>query len=291
MKPAPFDYLRPPTMEDALTALAELGEDAQPIAGGQSLVAMQALRVSRPAVLVDIGRIDGLAGIERERNGIRIGATTRQNALLSDPVIASDLPALAKAARMIGHHQTRNRGTVGGSVALADPASELPAFMLAMGATIVLASASGQREVAANDFFEGPYMTARRADELIVSLFVPLGRDTRVAVGEIARRPGDFAMTGVVVRLDMARSLGRDRIEAAGFGWFGMGPAPMRAPTAEAALAGAKPGAVDIAAVAAMAVGDCDPVDDVHATRAYRIDAGTELVTRVLARALNGENG
>lgn len=289
MKPAAFDYLRPASMDEALAALAEHGEDAQPIAGGQSLVAMQALRVARPAVVIDINRIAGLSGISEEKDGLRIGALTRQNALISDPVVARRLPALAAAARYIGHHQTRSRGTVGGSISLADPASELPAFMLATGAILSLVSQNGRREIDAADFFQGPYTTARRPDELLVDVFIPLGKETRVAVGEIARRRGDFAMTGLVVRVDVQRSLGRRKIESAGFGWFGMGSTPLRAPTAEAALAGQRLGTIDIEAVAAQAVADCDPVDDGHATRAYRQDAGRVLAARVLRQIIDGD--
>lgn len=285
MKPPPFDYLVPDTLDEALAALREHGDDAQPLAGGQSLAPMLALRVARPRVLVDINRIAALGGVHETRHGVRLGATTRQVTILRDAAVASRLPALAETTRFIGHYQTRNRGTIGGSISLADPAAELPAFALAMDAELELRSVDGGRTVTARDFFVGPYTTARRPDELLTSITFEPTRDDRIGVDEIARRPGDFAMTGMVARLVIRRG----RIREAALAWFGMGSQPIRASRAETALAGSKLKAVDIMAIAQAAVAETEPPTDGHATADYRRAAGRTLAARLLTNLLSKE--
>jgi 2-furoyl-CoA dehydrogenase FAD binding subunit len=195
MKPAPFDYLRAETLEEAHAALAAEGGDAAVIAGGQSLVPLLSMRMARPKLVVDIMHVEGLGGISVADNAIRVGAAVRQAALLAWPELGARQPLLAQALPWIGHWQTRARGTVCGSIALADPSAELPLCLLALGGSVVLSSASGRRHVPADDFFTGLMSTARRDDELIETVTFPCRRaGTGYAFGEFARRHGDFAI-------------------------------------------------------------------------------------------------
>ncbi|MET0181560.1 MAG: FAD binding domain-containing protein [Caulobacterales bacterium] len=285
MKPPPFDYVAPATLEAALETLAQYGDDAQPLAGGQSLAAMLALRVARPSVLVDLNRIPELTGIDDAADGLRVGAMTRQVAVLNSEKVRARLPSLAAATSLVGHFQTRNRGTIGGSVSLADPAAENPAFALAMNAEMELRNAKGSRKVAAVNFFDGPYTTARQGDELLTSITYRPSPGARIGVDEIARRPGDFAMTGFVARLNVKDG----KIDEAGFAWFGMASQPLRAPSAEASLKGVALKDIDIRAVAHAAVDDTDPNDDHHASAEYRKKAGRVLAERVLTKLLMSE--
>ncbi len=195
MKPAPFDYLRAETREEVHAALAAEGSDAAVIAGGQSLVPLLSMRMARPKLVVDIMRIAGLAGIAVEDDAIRVGATVRQAELLAWLELAERQPLLAQALPWVGHWQTRARGTVCGSIALADPSAELPLCLLALGGSVVLSSHAGRRTVAAKDFFTGLMSTARRDDELIEAVSFPCRQaETGTAFGEFARRHGDFAI-------------------------------------------------------------------------------------------------
>ena len=195
MKPAPFDYLRAETREEVHAALAAEGSDAAVIAGGQSLVPLLSMRMARPKLVVDIMHVAGLSGIAVEDNAIRVGAAVRQAELLALPGLAARQPLLAQALPWVGHWQTRARGTVCGSIALADPSAELPLCLVALGGSVVLSSASGRRSVAAENFFTGLMSTARRDDELIEAVSFPSARAaTGYAFGEFARRHGDFAI-------------------------------------------------------------------------------------------------
>lgn len=257
------------------------------MAGGQSLMPMLALRLARPSVLVDLNRIDALTGIDTEDGNVRVGALTRQRQALTDPVIRSHLPGLAATTRWVGHYQTRNRGTVGGSVALADPAAEYPAFALALDAVMEAASQRGTRSISVHDFFSGLYTTALAPDELLTAIRFPRWTpDTRFAFDEIARRTGDFALVGIAMALQMSAA---GTIEKAGIAWCGMGPTAIRAPTAEQALAGQDCNAIDAKAVAALAVGDADPGTDTQASRGYRLSVGRHLAARTLESLLAGE--
>src|SRR5579862_3658695 len=170
MKPAPFDYLAPASIDEACAALAEAGGGATILAGGQTLMPLLNLRMSQPFIIVDINKIAALQGITRTDGGTRIGPMTRQCDVLSSAVLARDLPVLVEAVRHVGHHQTRNRGTVGGSIVLGEPAAELPAAAVALGASIEARSTRGTRRIAAGDFYLGPYMNVLEPDELVTGI-------------------------------------------------------------------------------------------------------------------------
>ena len=238
MKPVPFDYIAPATVEHALDALAQLGLEARPLAGGQSLVPMLALRLARPKLLVDLNRIPGLSGIREEGGEIRIGAMTRQAELLASPLVARRLPLLSKALAEVGHAPTRNRGTIGGSLAHADPAAELPSVMLAEDARFVIRSRRGERIVAASDFFRGVFETAIGAGELLTEIRIVA--ETRAGTGfcEVARRQGDFAVVLAATKLALD-GLGRCSWARVVLG--AVGPAPVRCRDIEAELQGLPP--------------------------------------------------
>jgi 2-furoyl-CoA dehydrogenase FAD binding subunit len=196
MKPRPFDYARPDTVDEALAILAEHGDDARVLAGGQTLLAMLNLRVVEPAVLVDITRIPELDVIREMDGKIEVGAAVTQNRLLAWPALAEKLPLLAAALPFVGHFQTRNKGTVCGSVAHADPTSEIPLSLAVLEGEVVLRSRKGMRVLAAGDFQQGMLATARAPDELIAAVRFPVVSGG-VAFREVARRHGDFAIVGV----------------------------------------------------------------------------------------------
>jgi len=284
MKPPAFDYVVAKSADDAVARLAEFGEDARVIAGGQSLVPMLALRLARPSVLVDINRVAELSGTKVEGSNLRIGAMTRQNTIMRDPLVGKHAPALAAATRLVGHHQTRNRGTIGGSLALGEPASEYPATSVALGAQIEVKSKGGSRTIPARDFFEAAYTTALKPGEMISSVIFPHWPEgTVMAVDEIARRPGDFALTGIIVALAIDNG---GKITRAGIAWFGMAQTPCAAVQAEKALLGQAAAKLDIPAIAALAVADTEPWDDIHASGAYRRIVGGRLAARVIKKAL-----
>jgi aerobic carbon-monoxide dehydrogenase medium subunit len=208
MKPASFDYHRPDTLDEALAILAEAGEDAKPLAGGQSLVPAMNFRLARPAILVDLNRLAPLAHITEDADGgLRIGAMTRQRAAERSAAVASKAPLLHQAMPWIAHPQIRNRGTVGGSLAHADPAAELPAVMAALDARFVLQSRSGGRTVSAQSFFKGLLTTDIAAGELLTEVQIPpMPAGAGTAFLELARRHGDFALVGVAVLVVLDRS-------------------------------------------------------------------------------------
>src|SRR5690606_3236990 len=252
-----FDYVRPDSIAEAVEHLANAGGDANVLAGGQTLMPLLALRMAGPSLLVDINRIPDLAGVSRADGAVRLGATTRQNTILADPTVAAHAPGLAKATHFVGHHQTRNRGTIGGSISLAEPAAEYPATALALGAVIEAVSTRGTRKIAADDFFLGPYTTALEPDELVVAVHFPeWAPGTVTHVEEVARRPGDFALVGLVCAL----TVDAGRIAKAGIGWFGMGPTPMKSRQAEAALVGQSVAGLDLKGIAELAIADTDPL-------------------------------
>jgi aerobic carbon-monoxide dehydrogenase medium subunit len=288
MKPAPFEYHRPETVADVVALLAEHGDEAKPLAGGQSLVPLLALRLARFGHLVDLNRVAELAGVRPDGNGngdgngaVVVGAMTRQAAVEHEPVAP---PLLARATPLIGHFQIRNRGTVGGSLAHADPASEYPAVAVALGAELQ----TSRRTIPAADFFVGTWTTALAPDELLVGARFPVwtGR-CGFAVDEVARRLGDFALVGAAVAI----GLGPDgtTVDRAGIGLFGVGSTPLPAGATAKAVAGriaADLTAADLDELGHLAVDDLDPPDDVHASGRYRRRAGARLVARALAAAL-----
>jgi carbon-monoxide dehydrogenase medium subunit len=267
VKPAAFEYFDPDSVEEVLDLLAEHGEDAVVLAGGQSLVPLMNLRLVHPAVVIDLRRLPVEPPTARPEE-VRVGSTMTVSALLAAAELSRLGSGVTEALLSIGHVQIRNRGTVGGCVAHADPAAELPAVLVALDGVVNLRSASGEREVSAGDLFEGPFATSRRPDELLTAVSFPVlaGRSTTL---EVARRPGDFALAGVFVALDGTRA----RIAA-----FGVGDRPVRLREAEAAVAaGSRPGEV-----AAIVRGALDPRDDVHASGAYRRHVAGTLVARAL---------
>lgn len=285
MKPAPFDYHAPETTADVLALLAEHGDEAKPLAGGQSLVPMLALRLTRFEHLIDLNRVPELTGIERENGTLAVGAMTRQAALASTDAV----PLLAQALPLIGHFQIRNRGTVGGSIAHADPAAELPAVALALDAELEIAGSSGSRTQAASEFFTGTWTTTLEPDELLARIRFPVwsGR-AGFAVDEVARRMGDFALVGAVCGVELGDG---DRVDRAAIALFGMGSTPLRAADAEAALRGTEGTADELAEVGRLAVADLDPPEDIHASTSYRRRVGAHVVARALTSALENARG
>jgi carbon-monoxide dehydrogenase medium subunit len=273
MKPAPFEYHAPSTVADACALLAEHGDEAKVLAGGQSLVPILALRLARFEHLVDVNRVDGLSGLERSNGTLTVRAVTRQRVLERDPLVAQAVPLLAKATPLVGHFQIRNRGTVGGSIAHADPASEYPAVAMALDAEIELASAGGGRWIAARDFFAGTWTTAAEPEELLVALRFPVwsGR-CGFAVEEVARRHGDFALAGAVCAVSDER---------AALALFGVASTPVRVDAADEALFGG----ADATEVAALAVRDLAPADDVHASGSTRVKIARHVVERAVTKA------
>jgi len=284
MKPAPFDYVAPGTIDEACTVLAQAGGGATVLAGGQTLMPLLNLRMSQPFIVVDITRIAELQGIRRADGCTRIGPVTRQCELIASEVLTRDLPVLVQAVRHVGHHQTRNRGTVGGSIALGEPAAELPAAAVALGATIEVRSTRGTRRIPAAEFYLGPYMTALEADELVTGITFPDWPPGHVTLfRELAQRPGDFALVGMVGAL----ALEGGRIARAGIAWFGMGPTPIRAQAAEQMLLGQLPAAIDAQGVAERAVADTAPFDDLRASADYRRTVGKRIFAGTLREALH----
>ncbi|HEX7855652.1 MAG TPA: xanthine dehydrogenase family protein subunit M [Sphingobium sp.] len=284
MKAAPFDYVRPDTVEEACAILAEAGGGAQVIAGGQTLMPLLALRMSQPFILVDINRIEALKGVSSVEGGTRIGPVVRQNEVIADELLNRVLPTLTTAVRHVGHHQTRNRGTLGGSIALGEPAAESPATAVALGASVTVRSTRGARTIKAEDLYFGPYATALEPDELLTDIIFPEWPSNTITVfREVAQRPGDFALVGFVGSVVVEGG----RVARAGLAWFGMGPTPIKARAAEAALLGQTIDGLDVAGLAELAIADTAPFDDHHASAEYRRTVGRRIFARTLKEALD----
>ena len=284
MKPAPFDYIAPRTIAEACSTLAEAGGGATVLAGGQTLMPLLNLRMSQPFILVDINKIAELKGVSRVAGGIRIGPMTRQCEVLADEALTRDLPVLVEAMSHVGHHQTRNRGTIGGSISLGEPAAEMPATAVALGASIEVRSIRGTRTVPAEQFYAGPYLTVLEPDELVTGLTYPDWPQGHITVfREVAQRPGDFALLGLVGAL----VIDRGKITRAGLAWFGMGPTPIKARAAEQMLRGRTLAEIDSHAVAERAISDTAPFDDHHASAEYRRTVGKRIFARTLREALD----
>lgn len=265
--------------------LTEYGDEAKPLAGGQSLVPMLAMRLARFDHLIDLNDVGELTGVEHTGDGLRIGAMARQAAIGAHPLVADHAPLLAMATPHIGHFQIRNRGTVGGSLAHADPAAEYPAVAAALDAELEVASVRGTCLMDVADFFEGAFATALDGDELVVAARFPAwDSPSGFAFEEVARREGDFALVGaaVGVELDAAGIIRRTSIAM-----LGVGGAPVRATEAETALVGcrAEGGDLDEAAIGRLALARCEPTDDIHASATYRRRVGAVIVARAVAEA------
>ncbi|XVQ09735.1 FAD binding domain-containing protein [Spirillospora sp. CA-255316] len=285
MKPAAFEYHAPDSVEEAVGLLAELGEDAKAIAGGQSLVPMLALRLAVLEHLVDLRRLEESRGIQPRQGGVWIGAGTTQAAIQRSPQVAEAVPLLARATPLIGHFQIRNRGTLGGSIAHADAAAEYPAVALALDARLEAASPRGTRTIAAADFFQGMWSTALQPDELLTGVLFPEwdGR-SGFAIAEFARRGGDFAIAGAAIAVQLGTG---DRVTRCGIGLFGLGPAPLRASAAEAELEGAVAGEVNADDLGRTVMQGLDSVpSDLHGSADYRKHVGAAMVARAWEQAV-----
>src|ERR1700759_645006 len=238
MKLPPVEYEAPTTVAEAVDLLAEHGDEASVLAGGQSLIPLLALRLARPEVLIDINRVDELSGVSAADGHVTIGAMTREYVAEESGTVADTLPLLAAALPLIGHEAIRSRGTIGGSLAHADPAAELPAVALALDAEFVGRSQSGERVIPAAEWFEGYLATARRPDEILVEVRFPAAAPgTGVSFQEVARRHGDFAMVGLAVSVTLADGVVSDTRLA----FSGLADVPVRAAEAEALLVGQEP--------------------------------------------------
>ena len=284
MKPAAFEYFDPTSIDEALELLARFGADAKPLAGGQSLVPLMNFRLAQPKVLVDLGRVAVLDYIRLDDARLRIGAMTTHAEIEESSMLAAVCPLLPAAARLVGHAQIRSRGTLGGSVAHADPAAEWPMVLLALDAQLRVRGARGQRSVAARDFFVTYLTTVLEADELVTEIELPIppvGHGW--SVQEITRRHGDFALVAVaaVVKRGADGSLAQVRLAVGG-----VGGAPVDASDAAATLLGTRPEPADLEALAQRVMEMLDPDTDVHAPAEYRREVAGVLCERALAEAI-----
>ena len=282
MKLPPFEYACPTSVAEAVALLAGHDGDAKPLAGGQSLVPMLAFRVASPSLLVDLRKLEELRQIKIAQDGVVLGAMVRWRDILEDVRLAKAHPLLVAAVEHVAHYQIRNRGTVGGSMAHADPAAEMPGIAVTCDAQIGVVGKAGSRVIAAGDFFQGPLMTVLRADEIITEIRLPAWPGKRrFGFQEFARRRGDFAMAAAAVFYDDDSGTARN----AHVGVIGVGDRPMRLPSVEAILNGQKINEAVIAKAEAAASAAVDPRDDIHASGAYRKALVGVMVERALKAA------
>jgi carbon-monoxide dehydrogenase medium subunit len=282
VKAPKFKYVRAESLDQALELLNRHGEDARILAGGQSLMPTLNMRLSQPEILIDINRLDALKGISSENGQVRIGALTRHVEVLNSDIVARDLPLIAEAMPHVAHVAVRNRGTFGGSIALADPAAEMPACVVALGATLVVQSVDGKREIAAGEYFNGLYETERRANEILIEARIPVEPPGTVSVFmELARRHGDFAIAGIACH---ARFEG-DVVADANLVYFGSEDRPTPGTQAMAEIIG-KPwsDAVREAATAKLAQ-DLDPIANLQGSPAMKLHLQKVLTGRALEMA------
>lgn len=284
MKPAPFDYHAPSSVDEVLSLLAEHGDDAKVLAGGQSLVPTMNFRLAQPEVLIDLNRVDELAYVCGDGPELKIGAMTRQRAVERSDLVAERAPLVHETMPWIAHPQIRNRGTFGGTLAHADPAAELPAVSRALGARFRARSRRAERWIGADDFFVGLFETALEPDELLVEIALPeLPRRSGWAFREVSRRRGDYALVGVAAVVTLDR---RGRCEEARLCFLSVGEGPVKATQAAAALSREPPTAEAIRAAAEIAATeDIDPTSDIHASEAYRRHLARVLAAEVLTTA------
>jgi carbon-monoxide dehydrogenase medium subunit len=282
MKLPEVEYEAPTTVAEATDLLAVHGDEASVLAGGQSLIPLLALRLARPAVLIDINGIAELSGVSAADGQVAIGAMTREYVAEESGTVAGTVPLLAAALPLIGHEAIRSRGTIGGSLAHADPAAELPAVARALDAEFVVRGPSGERVIPAAQWFEGYLTTARRPDELLVEVRFPAARPgTGVSFHEVARRHGDFAIVGLAASLVMSGGV----IGEARLAFAGVSDVPARAVAAEDLLVGERPSAELFDEAARRATGDLDPPGDLHGSPDYRKTVAAALVRRGLRAA------
>ena len=284
MKPPKFDYHAPATIDEAVALLERYGGDAKVLAGGQSLMPMLNFRLARPAALVDVNRIAALAYIREDDGTVAFGAMTRQRTIEFSPLVAARLPLLREATRWVGHLPIRSRGTIGGSLAHADPSAEYPAVLTALGGEVVVQGPRGRRTVKAADLFETYLTTTLAAEELVVEVRLPaMPAGAGYAFEEFARRHGDFAIVGIAA---MVVSRAGDRCASARLAASGAGPVPVRLRAAEEILERDGLGAAAIEAAAARAAELVQPDSDVHASADYRRHLTRVLTGRAITRAL-----
>ncbi len=282
MKLPPVDYEAPETVNEAVELLAEHLDEASVLAGGQSLIPLLALRLAHPAVLIDINGVAGLSGVSVTDGWVAVGAMTREYAAEESGIVADAVPLLAAALPLIGHEAIRSRGTIGGSLAHADPAAELPAVARALDVEFVVRSKSGERVIKAADWFEGYLTTSRRPDELLVEVRFPAARPgTGISFQEVARRHGDFA----VVALAASLTLSDGAISDARLAFAGISDVPVRAAGAEDLLVGERPSGELFDEAARRATEDIDPPADLHGSSDYRKKVAAALVRRGLRAA------
>ena len=283
MKTPRFEYHAPDTLEEALGLLAEHGDEARILAGGQSLIPLMAMRLARPEQLVDLNRVASLRDIDVRGSTVALGAMCRDRQAERSVLVRERAPLLADALPLVGHVAIRNRGTVGGSLAHADPSAELPAVAVTLDAELGVASARGERTVSAHEFFLGHFSTALAADECLVEVRFPSAAPgCGWSFQEVARRHGDFALAGVAAMVDLD---GEGSVREARIALLGMAPTPLRARKAEASLVGAPTTAATFAAAAAEATSDLEPASDVHGSAAFRRHLAAVTVRRALTTA------
>lgn len=284
MKPAAFEYHAPSSTDEALALLEQHGSDAKPLAGGQSLIPAMNFRLATPEVLIDLNRIGSLAFVRADGDSLYLGGMTRHRTLERNPDVAAAAPLITAAMPHVAHAAIRTRGTIGGSLAHADPAAELPAVMLALDASFTLQSRTGSRTVAAVDFFQGLFLTALAPGELLVRIMVPRASPgSACAFDEVSRRHGDFALAGAAAHVAVN---GDGTCTVARVGLFGLADRPALAAQVTRTLVGVKPSRDAIRAAAdASAQDDVDPTSDIHASSRYRRQLAAVLIRRVLERA------
>jgi aerobic carbon-monoxide dehydrogenase medium subunit len=287
MKLPPVEYEAPTTVAEATGLLAEYLDEASVLAGGQSLIPLLALRLARPAVLIDINGIDELSGVSATNGRVAIGAMTREYVAEKSETVAGRVPLLAAALPLIGHEAIRSRGTIGGSLAHADPAAELPAVARALDAEFVVRGQSGERVIPAAEWFEGYLTTSRRPDELLLEVRFPAARPgTGISFQEVARRHGDFAIVGLAASV----TLSGGAISDARLAFAGLSDVPVRAAAAEELLVGERPSAELFEEAARRATDDVDPPADLHGSSDYRKTVAAVLVRRGLRAAADNAN-
>ncbi|MDR3496886.1 MAG: xanthine dehydrogenase family protein subunit M [Ancalomicrobiaceae bacterium] len=288
MIPGPFTYHRPASIEEAVGLLVSLGEESRPLAGGQSLIPMMKLRMATPEHLVDLGGVAGLKGIDVEPGGIRIGAAVTQAQVIGSALIADRLPILRDAALQIADPQVRTRGTIGGNVANGDPGNDMPAVMQCLGASYVLAGPSGERSVAARDFYLGPYFTLLEPGELLVAVRIPLpSAGHGQAYEKLKRKIGDYATAAAAVILSATAG----RIATASIALTNVAPTPLLAEEAARLVVGTSLDAATLKAASAAAKAIADPAADGRGTAEYRREMAGVMVARALVKAFGRVKG
>ncbi|AMO59465.1 aerobic-type carbon monoxide dehydrogenase, middle subunit CoxM/CutM-like protein [Mycolicibacterium phlei] len=284
MKAAPFAYHRPDSVKEAVDMLAEFGDDAKILAGGQSLVPMLAMRLTHFDNLIDISRIEELRNIELVDGAVRIAAGTPHAYVGMDDEVAESVPLLTLATPLIGHFQIRNRGTLGGAIAHADPAAEYAAVALALDAQIDALSSTGSRQIAATDFFTGLWETALAPDEILTAVNFPVwGGRSGFAVEEFARRHGDFAIAGAAVAVQLDDD---DRVTRCGIGLLGLGSTPLRGTPAEEAITGRPVDDITADEIGRLALSGLEDIpSDLQGSAAYRARVGAVMVARAWTTA------